>query len=603
MRQAPNLAAKRIVFGLGLLWHSSHWLTVLSAVQSLLIGTLPFLSLLILKNLIDAITTLAGGTGDPVARMDGITVWLVAAAAVALVDAVLGNSSRFLTEKLSLAVTEYLQTRVHRQSVRMDLEYFENPQYQDSLHRAQQQVTSRPASMLGDLVTLLQASVSIVSILWLVLSLAQWYLFLLFLLASLPALYVKARYGRRTYQLLRDNTSKARHIDYLHWLLTGVWQAKEIRAYGLGGHFIDRSAALRREFKSEKLNLARARAMAESASGVVEVIAFYGLLALLAVKTLDGSISLGQLVMFHQAMQRIQGFTRQGLGALGSLLESSLFIGDLETFLALRPRVKDPARPQPFPTRLQGGIVFRNVCFTYPSTGEEVLQDVDLTIRPGEHVAFVGENGAGKTTLIKLLCRFHDCTRGDIEIDGTSIRAFGLEDLRRQIAVLFQDHMRYYHRAIDNVCYGNIRRTHAPGEIAEALKHASALGLVEALSEQAETMVGHWFKGGHELSAGQWQRLALARMLYHKGQVFVLDEPTSAMDPFAEMEIVDLTRRYLQDRTTIIISHRMSTARGADRIVVLDRGRVLEVGSHTELLAREGKYRDMFMLQSREYRG
>jgi ATP-binding cassette subfamily B protein len=306
--------------------------------------------------------------------------------------------------------------------------------------------------------------------------------------------------------------------------------------------------------------------------------------------------------MYYQAFQRGQGYLRDILGGLANLYEDSLFLANLYEFLDLRSRVAEPSAPRPLPKPMQRGIAFEHVGFAYAGAAQPVLDDITLTIRPGEHIALVGANGAGKTTLVKLLCRLYDPTAGRITLDGIDLREFRTAALRREISVIFQDYARYHLTVRENIWLGNIALTSDDGAILDAAAAAGADTVIGKLPQGYETQLGKWFDAGQELSIGEWQKIALARAFVRDAQILVLDEPTSALDAAAEYEVFQMFRALAAGRTTLLISHRFSTVRMADRIFVLADGKIVEAGSHEELLRRGGEYARMFELQASNYR-
>jgi len=385
-------------------------------------------------------------------------------------------------------------------------------------------------------------------------------------------------------------------------MLTGDVHAKEIRLFDLGSLFRRRFRDLRQQLRRERIEIATRRSVAELVAEVGATVAVFASYAFIAYRTVHGAITLGDLVMYYQAFQRGQSFLQQMLSGLAGLYEDNLFLSNLHEFFDLKPKVVEAPHPRPIPQPMQTGIVFDHVSFQYPTGTRKVLEDINLTIRPGEVVALVGENGSGKTTLIKLLCRLYDPTSGTITLDGIDLRQFETTALRREISIIFQDYAQYHLTARENIWFGNVALPPDQEQIETAARHAGADEVITELPQGYETILGKWFEDGEELSVGEWQKVALARAFLRDAQIIVLDEPTSGLDARAEYEVFKRFRQLAAGRTAILISHRFSTVRMADRICVLEDGRIIENGSHTELVRLGGTYAHLFETQAQYYR-
>jgi len=404
------------------------------------------------------------------------------------------------------------------------------------------------------------------------------------------------------YRWQREQTSTERQAGYLNWMLTNSSHAKEIRMFGLGPLLIRRFRDIRRKLRKGRLAITRKRYLADFAAQTFSTAAIYGSYAYVAYQAVWGKITYGDLVMYFQAFQRVQGFLQGLLSSLAGLYEDNLFLSNLYEFLDLKRTVVEPVPPRPVPQPMQRGLVLHQVSFQYPTGTKKVLEDISLAIRPGEVVALVGENGSGKTTLIKLLCRLYDPTGGTITLDGIDLRQFETTALRHEIAVIFQDYAHYYLTARENIWFGNTSLPPGHERVLAAARRSGADDVIRALPRGYETILGKWFEDGEELSIGEWQKVALARAFMRDAQIIVLDEPTSSMDAKAEYETFQNFRRLVSGRTAILISHRFSTVRMADRIFVLKQRSVVESGTHEELLGRRGVYASLFEKQARAYR-
>ncbi|MBW2172415.1 MAG: ABC transporter ATP-binding protein [Deltaproteobacteria bacterium] len=574
--------------------------TFASMILVLVQGVLPLVTLYLMKLIVDAVT-FALTAPDKNAAFWHVAILIGLAAGVALLNAVTQLLARLVNEAQTLTVTDHMYDVLHAKSIEVDLEYYENPQYFDTLHRAQQEGPYRPTQIVNSLVRLGQNSISLLAIAALLLTF-HWLIAIILFVAAMPGILVRVKHSGRIYQWQRGRTPVERKSSYFNWMLTGDVHAKEIRLFGLGDLFIRRFSDMRKQLRSEKLKITRQRSTAELGAQACATIAVFGSFGFIAYRTVHGAITLGDLVMYFGAFQRGLGYLREMLGGLADLYESNLFLSNLYEFLDLEPKVKQPTRPSPVPRPMRQGIMFDHVSFQYPNSHRMVLQDVSLSIDPGEVVALVGENGSGKTTLIKLLCRLYDPVSGSITLDDIDLRQFETSALRREITVIFQDYVKYHLTAQENIWFGNIEVPNEKEEIMMAACYADAENMIAKLPKGYDTILGKWFEDGEELSVGEWQKVALARAFMRNAQIMVLDEPTSALDAKSEYQVFKGFRRLMEGRSAILVSHRFSTVRMADRIFVFDGGSITESGSHDELLRRGGKYAQLFEKQAESYR-
>jgi ATP-binding cassette subfamily B protein len=583
-----------------LVWQSSPIWTMARVLLLVVQGILPLLSLYLMKLVVDAVNTgiVASNKG---AAFNHVVILIGLAGAVTLFSNLCDFLAGLVNEIQSQLVTDYMYGLLHAKSIEIDLEYYENSQYYDTFHRAQSEASSRPNSVLNKLVQIGQNSVSVVAIAGLLVSL-HWAIVAVVIVAVIPNILVRLQYAGVMYKWQRQKTMAERRANYFHWMLTMDWHAKEIRLFELGTLFARRFRQLRHQLHREKLKITTQNSVRQLVSQITSTLAVFGVYGFIAYQTVQGAITLGGLVMYHQAFQRIQSAFQGILGDLAGLYSDNLFLSNLYEFLDLKPKIADPPHPEPVPRPMQIGIAFNQVSFRYATSTRQALEDITLTIRPGEVVALVGENGSGKTTLIKLLCRLYDPTEGCITLDGIDLRQFKLTDLRREISVIFQDYTKYHLTAQENIWFGNIDSPPEPEEIAVAARRAGADEVIDSLPQGYETVLGNWFEKGEELSIGQWQKIALARAFLRDSQLIVSDEPTSALDPKAEYEVFQRFRLLLKDQAAILISHRLSTVRMADRIYVLEKGRIVEGGTHEELMRLGGTYAHLFAMQAQNYR-
>jgi ATP-binding cassette subfamily B protein len=584
----------------GLVWHSAPACTLASVAFVVVQGLLPLLALWLMKMVVDAATA-AIAAPDKEAALRRVVVFIVLAGGVALLAGLCRSLAGLVSEIQAQAVTDHVSDVLHAKSAEADLAYYETPDYYDALHRAQQQAPFRPPRIVSGLLQAGQSTISLVAVAGLLCSF-HWAVALVLCAAAFPGVLVRLRFSKRLYHWERQRTPAERRAWYYHWLLATDAPAKEIRLFDLGSLFRRRYRELRLQLRQEQLQMATRRSLSELLTQVLGTFAVFGCCGFIACRAVQGVITLGSLVMYFQAFQRGQGFLQELLGSLAGLYEDNLFLANLYEFLDLKPKVIEPRQAKPFPPAMRAGIVLDHVCFHYDSETRKALDDVTLAIRPGEHIALVGENGSGKTTLAKLLCRLYDPTHGAITVDGVDLREFSTVALRRQISVIFQDYVRYHLSARDNVWFGNTDLAADDERIVAAARKSGADEVVARLPRGFATILGKWFERGEELSVGEWQKVALARAFLREAQILVLDEPTSALDAQAEAEVFGKFRQLAAGRTAILISHRFSTVRQADCIYVMERGRIVQSGNHDSLMRRGGRYAQMFELQAGNYR-
>jgi ATP-binding cassette subfamily B protein len=581
-------------------WQSAKGSTVANGILTAVQGVLPLLPLYLMKLMVDGVT--AGlAAADKGAAFRHVLVLVGLMAAATLFSFLIRSIAGIVSEWQTFMVTDHMNDVLLAKSVEVDLEYYESARYYDTLHRAQREASTRPISIVNGLAQVGQNSISLLAIAGLLLSF-HWLVAAILFAAVISGTAVRLRYAGKMYRWQHEQAATERQAGYFSWLLTDSSHAKEIRLFGLGPLFIRRFRDIRHNLRKGRLAITRKRYLADFAAQTFATAAIYGSYAYVAYQAVGGKITYGDLVMYFQAFQRVQGFLHLLLASLAQLYEDNLFLSNLYEFLDLKRTVKEPAEPSPVPQPMQRGIVVDHVSFQYPEGSRKVLEDISLNIDPGEVVALVGENGSGKTTLIKLLCRLYDPTGGTITIDGKDLRRFETKALRREIAIIFQDYAHYHLTARENIWFGNTALPPDDERVMAAARRAGADDVIRSLPHGYETVLGKRFAAGEELSIGEWQKVALARAFMRDAQIVVLDEPTSSMDAKAEYEAFQNFRQLVRGRTAILISHRFSTVRMADRIYVLEHGRVSESGSHDELLRQKGTYARLFEMQAHHYR-
>ena len=589
------LQALQVDRAVRLVWQATPGWTLANLLMQIIQGILPLAALYLMKLIVDGVM-LSMTAADKTESFSQVMFFIGIAAGIALLYALCQLLANMANQAMSLAVTDHVFDVMHAKSVEVDLEYYENPQYFDTLHRAQQEGPYRPTAIVNDLVRLVQNSVTLIAMAGLLITL-HWIIAFILFVAVLPGIFVRIHYSNKLFQWQRQRTTTERQASYLNWILTGDIYAKEVRLFGLGDLLIERFSKLQKQLRVEKLILSQKQSMADFMAQTSATIAVFGSFAYIAYKTVYGHITLGDMVMFFQAFQRGLNAMRDLLGGMASLYEDNLFLSNLFDFLKLRPKVKESAHPTPLPIPIQQGIVFDSVSFQYPSTTRKVLEDISLTIAPGETVALVGRNGCGKTTLAKLICRLYDPQHGSISFDGIDLKEFEIRLLRREISVLFQDFVKYYLTANENIWFGNVDQPVDEQRIQTAADQAGVDELIRQLPHGYETILGKWFDNGEELSRGEWQKIALARAFLRKSQIILLDEPASSLDPRAEYEVFQRFKDLAAGATAIFISHRLSTVKMADRIFVMEKGKIVESGSYDELMEKKGSFAYLFDMQ------
>ena len=592
--------ALRFIPALRLVWQSSPGWTIARLVLVVFQGLLPLAIIYLAKLIIDTVTV-GLQASDPDAVFERVLPLIILAGAVTIFNSLCQSLTELVNTAHAQQVTDYMQGIIHVKSVEADLEYYENAKYHDALQRAQQEAPYRPPQILNRLAQASQNAISLVAMVGLLVSL-HWGIIGLLLVATIPAVLVRMKYSRIMYTWQRRRTQLERESMYLGWMLTNEQFAKEVRLFDLGYWFGEEYKQIRQQLYREKLSLSTKRSLAFFLSQAFAGILIFSVFAYIIYQTVRGVLLLGDLVLYYQALQRGQNNLRLTLNNLSGLYEDNLFLANLYEFLDLKPRIKESEQPKPLPAKFEQGIAFNNVSFQYADSARQALKNINLTIKPGETIALVGENGSGKTTLIKLLCRLYDPTSGNITIDGMDLRLFEIAELRRQVSVIFQDYAKYHFSAEENIRLGNIEVEPKDANILSAAKRSGAHEVITKLPQGYDTVLGKLFDRGEELSIGQWQKVALARAFLRDSQVIVLDEPTSAMDPKAEYEIFKKFRELIQDQSAILITHRLSTVKMADRIYVMDNGSIVESGTHEELMQLQQSYAHLFETQAQNYR-
>ena len=591
-----------------MVWNTSPHLAAASLVLRLVRALLPVATLFIGKLIIDDVVLLIQQPGKPNTLQgwldSGLLNWLgfllVAEFALAVLADVLGRVVSLVDSLLSERVSNASSVRLMEHAATLDLEDFEDAEFQDQLERARRQTSGR-MTLMGQLLGQAQDMVTVASFAAGLIIYAPW-LIVLLLLALVPAFLGEAHFNARSYSLNYVRTPERRELDYLRHTAASVETAKEVKIFGLNGFLIDRYRRLAADFYAANRKLAMRRAGWGGLFTAIGTIGYYLAYAYIVWRTLAGEFSIGDLTFLAGSFRRLRNLLEGLLAGFSSTASQALYLDDLFSFFEVKPEIHSPTNPLPFPHPIRHGFVFENVGFIYPGAERWAVRNLSFTLHAGEVLALVGENGAGKTTLVKLLARLYDPDEGRIFLDGHDLRDYDLDELRGNMGVIFQDFVRYNFSAADNIAVGRIAARDDRARVEQAAKRSLADDVIAKLPAGYEQMIGKRFRNGVELSGGEWQKIAIARAYMRDADVLILDEPTAALDARSEFEVFQRFKELSKGKTAVLISHRFSSVRMADRILVLANGKVEAAGTHEELMSQRGRYSELFELQAAGYR-
>jgi ATP-binding cassette subfamily B protein len=527
--------------------------------------------------------------------------WLVVAEfCVAVLGSILSRALDFLDALLADKYIRHVSVRVMKHAAELDLVAYENPEFYDRLERARVQATDR-LGMIQSIGRLVQQVVTAISLSVSIVIFSPW-LLLLLVAGVIPAFVGESHFAFLGYAKNFRQTPIRRQLDYLRVAGGSKEAAKELKLFGLGNFFTDRFTRLSDQIYEEDVSLARRRLAAGSLLSSIGTAGYYSAYVLVIWRTVTGALSIGQLAFLTGAIQQASGNIQLIFSTVAGIADQALFLTDLVAFFEMKPTIQSKPNALPAPHPIQTGFEFRNVSFRYPGSSRVILEGLNFRLFPDERVALVGENGQGKTTIVKLLTRLYDPTEGQVLLDGIDLREYDLEDLYRNIGIIFQDFMRYEMTARENIAVGRIEAIDNLPLLQEAAEKSMADEVIARLSGRYDQMLGRRFDGGVDLSGGEWQKVALARAYLRNAQVLVLDEPTAALDARSEFQVFQRFAELTAGKMALFISHRFSTVRMADRILVIDGGRVVEDGDHEQLTHLGGRYAEMFEMQAGSYR-
>ncbi len=579
---------------LALVWKANARGTVLLAILTVIAAVFPLAVAYVGKLIMDAVVA-----KDRDAALRWVLIELGLIAGQAMTQRGLSLCRALLGARLGVDIN----VMILEKALTLELRHFEDSEFYDQLQRARREASSRPVSVVNESFQLIQNGLTLAGYVALLLRFSGWAVVGL-IIAAIPATLVEMKFSNAAFRLRNWRSPDTRRLNYLEYVLANDGHAKEVKLFGLGPVLLGRYREMAERFYREDRKLSYQRALWAYLLSLIGTGAFYACYAVMAVAAALGRLSLGNLTLYLVAFRQGQQAFQSILSAIGGMYEDNLYMSNLFKYLAIETgngHILPTPIPTPTPTP-ESGIRFENVGFQYPGASGWALRNIDVFIPRGQSLALVGHNGAGKTTFIKLLTRMYEPTEGRILLDGKDLRDYDGDDLRRRVGVIFQDFNKYQLKLRENVGFGSVAHAEDEARVARAVDHGGATEVVDALPEKLDTPLGRWFQDGQELSGGQWQKVALARaFMREEADILVLDEPTAALDALAEHAVFERFRALTVGRTTILISHRFPTVRMADRILVIEGGRIVEEGTHTSLVAAGQRYAQLFTLQAKGY--
>lgn len=579
-----------------LVWKTSPSLTVLTAILRIIRSAIPVSVLYVGKLIIDQVVQMNHGSG---ASQAILWKWVAVEFGLAILADALSRCTTLIDSLLGDLFSNYTSVRIMEHAALLDLEQFEDSTFYDKLERARQQTIGRTI-LLSQVLTQLQDLITMGFLAAGLVVFNPW-LILLLITAVLPAFLGESYFNDKNYSLSRRQTPERRELDYIRYVGASDETAKEVKLFNLAGFLVDRFRQLSNKFYADNRKLAIRRSLWGTGLSLVGTAGYYGAYVFIILRTIQGRLSIGDLTFLAGSFRQLRGILEGILSRFTAVSQGAVYLKDFFDFFTIQPAIKTVGGARPFPSPIMQGFSFENVGFKYLNSNRWANRHLTFTIGVGEKLALVGENGAGKTTLVKLLARLYDPTEGRILLDGHDLREYDLNNLRKNVGVIFQDYIRYQMTVSQNIAVGNILEKENDSLIENSARKSLADILIQRLPGKYEQALGKRFNQGVELSGGEWQKIALARAYMKESQLLILDEPTSALDARAEYEVFQRFAELTRGKSAVLISHRFSTVRMADRILVLDKGELAEWGTHEELLAKDGRYAELFNLQAAGY--
>lgn len=580
-----------------LVWQTHPGYTILNAILRLIRSAVPVSILYIGKLIIDEVILLSKSHAS-----DHHFLWELVAAefGLAIISDALSRGVALVDSLLGDLFSNNTSVKIMQHAATLDLDQFEDSAFYDKLERARQQTVGRTV-LLSQVLTQVQDVITMLFLAAGLMTFNPWLILLLFI-AIVPAFVGESYFNDRSYALTRGQTPERRELDYVRYIGASDETAKEVKLFSLSGFLTDRFKTLSNKFYTDNKRLSIKRASWGTFFALLGSAGYYTAYIVMIAKTVEGALTIGTLAFLAGSFRQLRSLLENILSRFSSVSQGAIYLRDFFEFFEIEPKIKASKNPKPFPDPIQQGFFFEDVGFKYHNSERWANRHLSFTLKAGEKLALVGENGAGKTTLVKLLARLYDPTEGRILLDGIDLREYDINDLRHNIGIIFQDYLRYQMSFAQNIAVGNIEQQHNRELIEQSAEKSLANLLVQKLPAKYDQALGRRFNNGIELSGGEWQKIALARAYMKQAQLLILDEPTSALDARAEYEVFQRFADLTKGKSAVLISHRFSTVRMADRILVLDKGQLIEIGSHEELLSLNGRYAELFHLQAKGYR-